>query len=46
MIRSIIRTVTRLLHSAPESTLLKMGPLESAKKIAAYKAVNDYVQVN
>jgi len=45
MIHSFVRIVIRLLHSAPEN-LLKMGPLESAKKIAAYKAVNDYVQAN
>ncbi|XP_012229432.1 ribose-5-phosphate isomerase [Linepithema humile] len=45
MIHSFVRIATRLLHSVPES-LLKMGPFESAKKIAACKAVNDYVQNN
>jgi len=37
-----IQIIARLLYSVSS----KMGPLENAKKIAAYKAVNEYVQVN
>ncbi|XP_070171091.1 ribose-5-phosphate isomerase [Polyergus mexicanus] len=45
MIRLPVQIAARLWHSVPNS-LLKMGPLESAKKIAAHKAVNEYVQNN
>ncbi|XP_050458559.1 ribose-5-phosphate isomerase [Cataglyphis hispanica] len=45
MVRLPIQIAARLWHDVPISSL-KMGPLESAKKIAAYKAVNEYVQNN
>ncbi|GAB1860518.1 ribose-5-phosphate isomerase [Camponotus japonicus] len=45
MVCSPVQIAARLWHGAPRS-LLKMGPLESAKKIAAHKAVNEYVQNN
>ncbi|KAL6263408.1 hypothetical protein P5V15_006199 [Pogonomyrmex californicus] len=40
MVRSLVR-IARLLHSAP-----RMASLESAKKAAAYKAIDEYVQNN
>ncbi|CAL1685838.1 unnamed protein product [Lasius platythorax] len=45
MFHSPVQIAARLWHGYPRS-LLKMGPLESAKKIAAHKAVNEYVQNN
>lgn len=45
MVRSLVRIAARSLHSVPGG-LLRMASLENAKKIAAYKAVNEYVQVS
>ncbi|XP_072746359.1 ribose-5-phosphate isomerase [Anoplolepis gracilipes] len=45
MVCSPVEIAARLWHSVPKS-LLKMGPLDKAKKIAAYKAVNEYVKNN
>lgn len=39
-----IRALTTIA-SVVSRSLLKMGPLENAKKIAAYKAVDEYVKV-
>ncbi|XP_076630735.1 ribose-5-phosphate isomerase [Colletes latitarsis] len=39
--RSITKVFSRITRN-----LLKMGPLESAKKVAAYKAVDEYVKDN
>ncbi|XP_020283310.1 ribose-5-phosphate isomerase isoform X2 [Pseudomyrmex gracilis] len=43
MFHSSVQIAAKFLHGVPRS-LLKMGPLENAKKAAAYKAVNEYVQ--
>ncbi|XP_024882071.1 ribose-5-phosphate isomerase [Temnothorax curvispinosus] len=47
MIRSLVR-ISRSLHSVPRNSSPRMGgnPIENAKKIAAYKAVDEYVQNN
>lgn len=45
MIRSVVQIAARSLHSVTKSSP-RMEQLENAKKIAAYKAVDEYVQVN
>ncbi|XP_071563986.1 ribose-5-phosphate isomerase [Temnothorax nylanderi] len=46
MIRSLVR-ISRSLHSVPRNSPRMGGnPIENAKKIAAYKAVDEYVQNN